>query len=297
MKNAGHPFALFALFLLLHVTNGNVQGQSFGGPGTQWFYSGHNAAPPEYSGYIQFRYTGDTLIDNRQVNLLLREDYNYQGDLVSDSVYFVIQASDTVFLYRKDQSRFTVFLVFNRNQGDTISLEAPYDVPGAASNYRIVIDSVRTVEIDGIPLKRYETTALDDFYWPGVLMDRIGGLGWFFPIPVISIPEGPGEIRCYADEQIDTNFNPYACDYRLSISVSDVRVADAFVVAPNPVYDEVCIESDRVIEAVQLFDFTGRLLLASAGRCVSLKFLPDGQYVLGARTKDGTWHFRTIIKY
>ena len=185
--------------------------QEFGGTGSEWYYDGHNAAPPEYSGYIRFKNMGDTIVGNKLTHKLVQSNYNYEGELVYETEHYVFQESDTVFLYSIPKSDFLVFYIFNRNQGDTITLDAPYTIPGLGSKYRLVIDSVSTVVIDNTPLQKYKTSALDEYslQGQGYFMDRIGGLTWFSPTPITGIPEGPGPIRCYSDLQVDTNFQTY----------------------------------------------------------------------------------------
>ena len=130
--------------LLFFFTQIQIWGQNFGGTGYEWYYSGHNAAPPEYSGYIRFSHAGDTVLANRNANVLLQQNYNYSGVLYGTNQYIVAPASDTVFLYRADLNTFIVLYVFNRNVGDTITLDVPYSLSGtsAPSTYRVVVTSI-----------------------------------------------------------------------------------------------------------------------------------------------------------
>jgi hypothetical protein len=227
-------FILFFTFL-----NGTpIWGQNFGGDGYEWYFSGHNAAPPEYSGYIRFSNAGDTVLASHPANLLLQQNYTYTGAVGESDVHIIAQASDTAYLYREDLAAFVVLYVFNVSQGDTLQLDAPFDVPGfSATTYRIVIDSVSVETYGGASLKRYRTRPLGHFYCRGDLVDQIGCTGWFLPVPIQSILEAPGNIRCFSSPHVSINFNAYPCDYRLNSSKFDTHNDFRIEIFPNPTDD------------------------------------------------------------
>lgn len=273
--------------------------QDFGSVGSQWYYSGHNAAPPAYAGYIRFNSIGDTLINAKLSHDLLQSTYNYSGDIVEETHHYVYEESDTIFMYSVAQSKFTVFYIFNRIQGDTLTLDTPDEsLLWIGPTYRIVIDTVSNVIIDGVPLKKYTTTSLGDYSLKSVYMDRIGRLNWFFPSLGVSIPEGPGNIRCFADVQVDTNFQVYACDYRLSSAIYSTDDKSEFRVYPNPSTDDLMIAWNQPVESIYLFDLAGRLMLTSTNSTmIDLASLPKGGYQLMVRLKSGQSITRKIMKH
>lgn len=293
MKSINLIFILFAF--ILQTT---AWGQNFGGLGYEWYYSGHNAAPPEYSGYVRFSHAGDTAIANRQANLLLQEHYNYTGVLIRTSQLIVTQASDTVFLYREDLDAFIVLYIFNANIGDTLTLDSPFSVPGVSisSIYRVVIDTIVVENHNGVDMKKYYTTPLDDFYWPGALIDQIGCTGWFFPSTFFSIPEGPGDIRCFSNPQVSINFNNYPCDYTLKTSTSDANNDLWIEIFPNPSSDKLYISSFQEIDAVRMLDKLGRTVIRTNQIIFDVQNLKSGSYVVQVTTKSGRVYTQKIIK-
>lgn len=288
--------ATLILFVLLAQTQ--TWGQHFGGTGYEWYYSGHNAAPPEYSGYIRFSHAGDTVIANRSAHLLLQQNYNYTGELAATDRHIITQVSDTVFLYREDLSAFIVLYVFNRNVGDTITLDAPFSVPDVPtpSTYRVVVDSIRVENYNGDDLKKYYTQPLDNFYWPGVLMDQIGCTGWFLPSAVGSIPEGPGDIRCFSNPQLSINFNAYPCDYHLMVPTFDANDDVRIEIFPNPSSDELWISTTQEIDAVRIVDMVGQTVLVTNQSILNIHALQAGPYVIQVKTKSGVVRIQKIIK-
>jgi Secretion system C-terminal sorting domain len=257
--------------------------------GYEWYYSGHNAAPPEYSGYVRFSHTGDTVLAGRQANLLLHQNFNYSGTITGTTQHIVTQVTDTVFLYREDLDAFTILYIFNQNVGDTIKLDAPFTLPGVPSltSYRIVIDSITLQNYGGVTLKKYFTSPLDDFYWPGAMIDQIGCTGWFFPSPLVSIPEGPGEIRCFSTPQISINFNSYACDYRLDVNTGEATPPIKIELFPNPTEGILNVFSHENIDLVQIIDHTGKIVLETDQDSINLQSLENGLYIAQVKTKSG----------
>ncbi|MEO6168305.1 MAG: T9SS type A sorting domain-containing protein [Chitinophagales bacterium] len=288
---------LLTTFLLTITTF--LFGQNFGSIGTQWYYSEHagGAAPPN-SEYLHLQSVADTVIDDVTTHKIVRTYYKFNGDTVTFDPIFVYEQSDTAFSYNFQMARFQAIYIFNAQQGDTLTLDFPEPLPSETdSTYRLVIDTVETVIIDGISLKKYRTIALDEFqfYNGGYFMDRIGGLDWFFPRAVI-IPEAGGPIRCYSDDQIDTSFQLIACDYRLVTSINEVSTTTQINVFPNPVQNKLTIQSEQPIETVELKDLTGKILIKTSQLNLNCEQISNGVYILTVYFKSGQKLEKKIIK-
>lgn len=274
-------------------------GQYFGAIGTQWYYSEHGGgtAPPN-SEYLHLKSLADTAINDITTHKIERTYYKFSGDTVIFDPVYVYEQSDTVFLFNAIKSKFQTLYIFNASPGDTLTLDIPEPSGWTTdSTYRFVIDGIETVLIDGIPLKKYATIALDgvQFYLGGYFMDRIGGLDWFFPRATI-IPEAGGPIRCYADSQIDTSFQPIACDFQLINSIDAKNADNQMHIFPNPFQDALTIQTELPIDHVELFDFTGRQVLTSSYVKLPLAHLNQGVYKLTIFLKSGHRLDRKIVK-
>lgn len=274
-------------------------GQNFGAIGTQWYYSEHasGAAPPN-SEYLHLQSVTDTVIEGVTTHKISRTYYKHNGDTVTFDPIYVYEQSDTAFMYNFQKSKFQTIYIFNAQQGDTLTLDIVETLPWTTdSTYRLVIDTVETVIINGISLKKYRTIALDElqFYNGGYFMDRIGGLDWFFPRATIILEAG-GPIRCYSDSQIDTSFQSVACDYRLITSIGEINPNYRIQVFPNPLQNELTIQSEQPIERVELFDLTGKSILSSRQVTLNLENINNGVYILTIYLKSGQRLERKIIK-
>lgn len=274
-------------------------GQNFGAVGTQWFYSEHagGMAPPN-SEYLHLQSVADTVINDITTHKIIRSYYKFNGDTVIFDPLYVYEQSDTAFMYNSQEAKFQTIYIFNALQGDTLTLDFPEPLPWTTdTTYSLVIDTVETILVDGIPLKKYRTNALNEFqFWNGgYFMDRIGGLDWFFPRADI-IPEAGGPIRCYSDNQIDTSFQSVACDYRLATSVNDINITEKLIVYPNPVQSQLTIQSEDPIDKIEISDLTGKILITTNQLNFNCEHLSTGLYILTVHFKNGQRLDNKIVK-
>lgn len=276
-----------------------VFGQNFGSIGSNWHYSEHaGGMTPPNSEYVHIESVADTIIADITTHKITQTYYRHNGDTSIFEPLYVYEQSDTVFMYNFEQSRFLTTFIFNASEGDTLTLDAPFLLPWSTdSTYRLVIDTVEIVEFNGVQLKKYRTIALDEFqfYSGGYFMDRIGGLDWILPRPAV-ILEMAGPIRCFADNQIETNFQSIPCDYLVLTSTKNLQSAIKVNIFPNPVVDKLNIRSDHPIERIELTDLTGKKLLTTNGLTLNCEHINDGIYVVFIFLKSGQKTERKIIK-
>ncbi len=226
---------------LLTMT-GFLSGQNFGAVGTQWYYN-HTGSFPPNSAYQHYQSVMDTLINGELTHKITRTFYQPNGTIVTAKPHYVFESSDTVFIYNFEKGRFLKLYIFNASQGDTLILDIletfpwPYD-----TTYKLIIDSVKILMINGIAIKKYRATVLIDgivyFKMTNHFMDRMGWQNQFFPEYVASTPP-TGSLRCYSDSQIDTNFQSVSCDFREHVSIGEIKNEFKVNVFPNPVHDRL----------------------------------------------------------
>lgn len=270
------------LTIVFLIFTSSAFGQNFGLVGTEWYYSEHAAGTsPPNSEYLHLESVSDTVIEGKTTHKIVQTYYKYTGDTVSFEPIYVFEQSDTVFMYNFQKSKFLTLYIFNGNQGDTLTLDAPDTFSTSNTTYRLVIDTVINTIIDGVPLRKYQTIALDDYqyYSEGYFMDRIGGLDWFFP-RLITIPEMGGPIRCYSDLQIDTNFQTVACDHRLLISIQELNDNSNIEIYPNPASDKLTINSSQAIQRIDLHNMSGQFKATTQELNLDISELTNGLYIL-----------------
>lgn len=287
-----------SVILLVLITLRAI-GQDFGAVGTQWYYSGNAlGACPGNCEYIHLESVADTTINGKTTHKILHTLYKMSGDSIALNALYVYEEADTVFMWSFTKARFLTTFIFNGSIGDTLTLDAPYEDEWLDSVYRLVIDTVITTVIDGVPLKKYRTTPLDDFFfsYEGDFMDRIGGLGLFFPLGGAFILEIDGPIRCYSDAEVDTSFQSIACDYVLLTSVDDLPGKSDVVAFPNPTTGPLTLSSEQTITQVDVFDANGRRVATSTRPTLDLSDLPNGQYLLSIHLVDGRQEEGQVLK-
>jgi hypothetical protein len=274
-------------------------GQNFGSIGTQWYYSEHaGGSAPSNSEYLHLKSVSDTILNGVTTHKIVRTYYKFNGDTVTFDPLYVYEQSDTVFMYNFQKAKFQSIYIFNAQKGDTLTLEYPEPLPWSTdSTYRLVIDTIETLIVKGVSLKKYRTIALDrhQFHIGGYYIDRIGGIDWFFPRPDI-IPEAGGPIRCYSDNQIDTSFQSIACDYRLFSSINEINSNFKINVFPNPVQNELTIQSEQPISRIELNDITGKRIMTTNQFYLNFDYLNNGLYILTIYFNSGQKLNKKIIK-
>lgn len=289
-------FLLTIIFVLNTIL---TFGQTFGTIGTQWYYSEHAAGScPGNCEYLHLESVSDTIINGKTTHKITQTYYRFTGDTLQLDPIYLYEQFDTVFMWSFLKSRFLTTYIFNGSIGDTLTLDVPDILIWTDTTYRLVIDSIINVTVDGVTLKKYQTTALDEytFYDGGYFMDRIGGLDWFFPRPAI-IPEAGGPIRCYSDAQIDTSFQDVACDYILHTSIDEYISNDDIEIYPNPASNLLTIKSEKPIDIIEMYDMTGKLLKKTTKLNIDMSDLPNGQYILIIDLKSEQKIEKKVIKH
>lgn len=96
----------------------------------------------------------------------------------------------------------------------------------------------------------------------------------------------------------DTELWGRLSDMSCTVSTTDEQSKAIFSVSPNPVQDELNVQTDSPIAAIRLFDLHGRTILAKEGKAVSKRIsmahLPSGTYFLQVKTQDGVGMKRIV---
>ncbi|WP_187261368.1 T9SS type A sorting domain-containing protein [Pontibacter beigongshangensis] len=272
-------------------------GQGFGSLGSQWYYSAHGR--DMHSEYIHLQSVADTVILGKSSHKITQTYYRDNGSVESLPPIFVYEKSDTVFMYSSERKRFLSLYIFNAAQGDVLTLDVPEpSVLTKDTTYRLVIEQVENVVVNGATLKKYKTRPLDRFTFMndgGYFMDRIGGLDWYVPRERI-IPEAEGPLRCYSDAQLSIKFLDLACDDKLLVTSVQEQPTSKVEVFPNPVHDLFSVEADQPIARVEVSDLTGKLMRTATTNAVKLDGLENGFYIATIFFESGEKTIRRIVK-
>ena len=236
----------------------------------------------------------DTIIDHLSLRKIKRIYCSYNVDSTELSPYLIFQDSDTVSIFNSNEHGLYKFLVFNASLGDTIVLDFPYN--NQSKPYRVIIDTIKYEEFDGVYLKKYVLNQLDEIRWyDGFYLEKVGGHEYFLPLGAIIIPESYNPIRCYHDVNTNINFTSVECSYRIINSTNDV-LANNFELYPNPVKDIINIRSDIAIDNVEILNNNGAILLETKDSKIDISKLPSRVYFLKIYSKSNQTYTQNIIK-
>lgn len=260
---------LFLMIALIPATHGQ---QAFAPLNAVWNYSYQT---DQYVGYTLQKVTGDTTIAGKDCRKVVSTTYRYglsTPTVLVDSVeasQYLNRSGDTVLYYNAHFSRFLPLYIFNVAVGDTLVYHVPYLLSSAPNDtlFRIVVDSIRTVTVAGVPLKRIYNTGLDGWYFYGTrsrsytqLLGTDEGLVTHSTGTSIAIFV-PSVIRCYRDNVINYVGEPGAvCEGANGIAYvqNSMAVVDIY---PIPARDVLYVKmKDRsdLIQSVYLTDLAGR---------------------------------------
>lgn len=289
---------LTTLFL---ITTTTLLGQSFGSIGSNWYYSEDEGgtAPPN-TAYRHLKSVADTTIKGVTTHKIVSTWYTHKGDTIVTGSVYVYENSDTVFIYNFKKDKFQTIYIFKGSQGDTLTLDILQSLSGRTDSvYQVLIEKVETIIVDGFPLKKFHVIPLDPINFPGAenyYLSRIGGLNWFIPIiPYPSVPESGGPIRCYSDNQIDTNFQKVACDYRLKVSINETKIGPGLTIFPNPVHTILSIHSRETITRIEIKSIIGELLHTTNELQLNCEIFRNGIYILTVFFESGERVEKKII--
>lgn len=272
---------LTTILIIFQVTQSLAQ--DFAPIGAEWYYSSSAyGAAPTGSEYYYFFAEKDTIINDYDLRKIKRIYCNYQGDSLEVAPYFIHQSNDSVSLYNDDDDSLYRLFVFNTSQGDTLTLDVPWDsYTWGGPTYRVVIDTIVSETYDGVEFDKYILEQIDDFGWfCEFYLDKVGGYEWFLPLGMGIIPEADGPIRCYHDNEVDINFSSQDCDYRIIVNSINDLSADRFELSPNPTSDFIQIKSGLRINNIEVIDNTGKVILQTSKSLINIESLKNGVYFI-----------------
>ncbi len=248
-------------FLTVFVISINLNAQVFAPDDAVWYYT----YDPEVTlddGYQKIEVIGDTLINNKTCKILQKTNigysYWYQDYYEIDDGKIFIYEEDSVVYFKKD-SIFYVLYDFSAKAGDSFYSISLFS--SCNESFLVEIDSVTTIDFDGVPLKKFH---VGEYYY----LEKIGYPVYMFrfqiPCEPIIGPHHPGPLRCYFDHEVgnlSTNIVS-SCDYITSSNKQKLR-NKSFKIYPNPSqsHESIRIEIfDEKIKGFVIYNSLGQKL-------------------------------------
>ena len=241
--------------LLLVFVSMYTTAQDFAPIGAVWYYTQYTSNP-KYQTYRTFESIKDTVINGHACSKIIESIEN-----VEQNIQFMFSRNDSVFFFENND--FHLLYDFGAEKGDTIVLDH-FSANVEGGKLLMIIDSVTTIEINGITKKLQLVSCGDGFTieFGGAIMEDIGNAYYLFPIYDNTMN---GTFRCYQDNDLGLFKSPYygvwnkECDYILSI-IGDIKEESNNIVVPNPVSNSFVISKLKSISNYYITDLNGRVL-------------------------------------
>lgn len=223
--------------------------------GAKWHYTKMEGMMPPNEGYVLYEVTKDTVIQNKTVRKIQKTYYHANGQ---DTTYlksdFTYSENGIVYFYGNDS--FYQLYNFNAVAGDKWTI---YGTDSICSLYNtdsigtVIVDSVKTVIVNGWPLKAIYTSpdSLSEWYYSEVILERIGCIDHILPRArncAVDVIHENGSLRCYEDSALGF-FTANCCDpspsfcERLIFYTGIDKNQINYNVFPNPSTDYLYIQN------------------------------------------------------
>lgn len=289
-------YYFFISFILLVL---NTFSQVWVNPNAVWTYNYSGVAE---GGTFRWRYTHDSIIQGRTVQVLKAEKHQFvmdqfgqmHGYFQAYGNHYTSVSGDTVFYLKNDQ--FYVLYNFGANIGDQwIVAENPNaDFCNPVSSVKV--SDTGSVLING-QIKRsitLETLTTGEFGIDGTAVEGIGlvlgssNIGMFpggrdCPLSGILNEWYMINFRCFSDDVLGL-YNPgsFDCDY-LTVSMNE-KDLEQLTIFPNPSNGIIKIENVNSKTELRLTDLSGKMVLiqeiSPEQNSVDISHLLDGTYIL-----------------
>jgi type IX secretion system substrate protein len=258
-------------------------GQYWAPKGAVWHYEQIDMFPPEYNDLIVFESIGDTIIHG-DIARILRETFTsinpYTGvTKINVGNIYTKYDSNRVFYFHPPANDFKLLYDFNAKKDDTIQVFCRY----SDTMITIIVDYVYYKDINGVKLKTQYVSQPDrqDCKMSGIIIERIGWMGFMFPQYNLVDPPYGGPLRCYEDSMIGyQSISSVPCDYITSIQ--EIKNGNQSIsVHPNPTTGVIYIQSDKKFQEIQLYNYLGKFIKEyKFDSVIDIHDLKDGMYFM-----------------
>ncbi len=308
------------------------QAQTFAPEGSKWTFC-------TFSGY-----SGTGILNYDVTSAYLKSSYELEGKQISiieavyDSEVFewhFYTNQDTTFIFSPTENKFTLFLNFSFNKGDTLVLNkynttpnTPYFHSGCDTFLLMRVDSIGTLFIDDLELKFYTLEAVWECKWENkytnpnfryklIAVEKLGYLG-SDKIDNTSINVNFNSISYILPEILDlglhdgstSSLQRFEYDQNSIILTLDNCLTSinhfgynsySINIFPNPVLENLqVISQNEDLNIIQILDITGNVIYSEKvnliNHIISFTNYRSGVYFLKLITTENKTYIHKILK-
>ncbi len=248
--------------------------------GAKWYYEmGFYTDGWPYRSFYKAESVRDTILLEKSAKVIEFTFYHMFGDTIDWGMEILYGDNEKVYHLDKASNEFYTLFDFTVNVGDTLNIrEGPFDGYLWYSEswdydfFIVEIIRVDTLMVDGQGFKYFATKIIhpgipDVAIW-GIYFhyaQKIGCISSFFGLPDYDIPERPGPIRCYIDDEIYYNYGEVRCDTLEGIENLVIsKIKDIITLYPNPFHDFISysIKKDEIRPNIEIWirDLFGKIV-------------------------------------
>jgi len=283
----------------------SAHSQSFGLPGTSW----KHCLTPEFSPLTELIHVvseESTTFQGNECYILRAEEFWKFAGATVDSV-IICNIGDQVY-YAEGDSLHLVY-DFSVQAGGKYTMRFPLELnpafaqwfPEESLYWDIYVDSVKTVEIDGISLRRQYIHYFDEnrghaIWLRRYVTERIGYQTWI--LPFLSIDWAEYNPHCLLQEFTDADIHEIdSMSPCLTSATNRIGAHHDVRIWPNPCTNELYVEADTGTEILdmRLMSLDATVIVSGLRARIDVGGIPTGIYILKLVLPEGLV-VRKIIK-
>jgi Secretion system C-terminal sorting domain len=244
------------IYTLLFVFLANNLKAQWAPEGATWHY-GEGYAFSGDIGYMEFVAEGDTVIQGITCQKIRK--YGKVACLGRPWMEYTYEENDVIYYYNPLHDEFQILYDFTAEPDDTWVV---YTYDSSLENQdtiTVLVDSVNTININGVESKRmfvhylgFSTTPGQEYEFsiPTIIIERLGDIYYMFNFwpasyQVCDANYSTG-LRCYQDDLIGL-YDLEIAESCLYTGLSEINKNDRIKIYPNPFTETVMVESDLAI--------------------------------------------------
>ncbi|MCF8374261.1 MAG: T9SS type A sorting domain-containing protein [Bacteroidales bacterium] len=294
----------FAFVLLLGISN--LVAQGFAPVGAEWHYNEQFSFSGDID-FIRFISEKDTLINGEICRKITKRHklFNNRPD-----TEFLFTRNDTVFFLDTAFAEFQILYDFNADSQDSWVIKLK-DETGDIDTVFVTVDSVYTVQINGIDLKVLDVTYFKDDEinpesYSSTINEQIGDLVYMFNWNPWTFPfdaNWTDGLRCYEDSVFGLYETGLAdsCEYVYDyIGVEETFAAADISIYPNPSTGLITVINENQEDFIlRLFNLYGQVIYRNkviSGSQIDFSSFPKGLYFITIENSMGNFKQKIVLE-
>ena len=287
----------------------DIQKNEWAPIGAEWHYDYELELPFKNHGYTLYKVLKDTIINSQTARLIYKQDVYFNGGIAKKDTLYTYEEDSKVYFLIND--KFSLAYDFGAQVGDTIRIDP--DFFNCDSISPIVVDSIKSMVVNGIQLKRQFVSykllkkGKNNQVITDIFTEKFGNYG-----NLIFHPNCGGDtfvypfLRCYQDNLL-SYVNDYwkslypnaSCDTLIYTGIANIKSNLMVRIYPNPTDGIIYIDSKDKISTLTIYDSKGSIVKSNWNKTLSnadISNLRNGLYIIKITFMNGESSNYKVLK-